>query len=93
MDARDQGGGTALHGCVWFKRAEVANAIIGSGRADLNARDNRGYTALHFCVDKRDTKMAETLLAAGCDVDARNAQGFQQLTQKLHPTVTQLPTP
>src|SRR5688572_553650 len=43
-------------------------------KPDLNARDAEGNTALHIAALNHDRAAVDALLAAGAEVDARNAE-------------------
>ncbi len=69
IDARESGGGTALHAAVASDRPELVPALIEAG-ADLEARSGSG-TPLAYAVRRRRPRMVRALLTAGADPNGR----------------------
>ena len=63
VNARDGGGGPALHWAVGGGRTEIVELLLDHG-ADVAARDSHGQTALDLAV-KRDRTELAALLKAG----------------------------
>jgi hypothetical protein len=53
----------------------AAEALVRSGRADLNARNGASETPLHRAVEKGMTSLARALVQQGADVRARSKNG------------------
>ncbi|MDR3200981.1 MAG: ankyrin repeat domain-containing protein [Spirochaetales bacterium] len=79
VDERDSYGGTALHGAMFIKNAEIVKLLIQHGY-DINAIGPRnGYTPLHDAVWANYPEGAKLLLAAGADAAIKNHDGLTPL--------------
>ena len=73
INARDEDGGTPLHGAAFFGQAEVAEMLIQEG-ADVNARNNNGVTPLDVsALDWETTKYIAALLRIELDEEELKA--------------------
>ncbi|MDN5248219.1 MAG: ankyrin repeat domain-containing protein [Wolbachia endosymbiont of Tyrophagus putrescentiae] len=73
VNARDQGGFTALYGAVFKGKIESVKALI-KGGIEVNARDCEGCTALHYASMTEDGIVVE-LIKSGADTNARDSCG------------------
>jgi ankyrin repeat protein len=79
VDERDSYGGTALHGAMFIKKADIVKLLIDHGY-DINAIGPRnGYTPLHDAVWANYPEGAKLLLAAGADSTLKNHDGLTPL--------------
>jgi ankyrin repeat protein len=79
VDKRDSYGGTALHGAMFIKNADIVTLLIKYGY-DVNAVGPRnGYTPLHDAVWANYPEGAKLLIAAGADVTVKNHTGLTAL--------------
>jgi hypothetical protein len=93
VNAKTQGGYTALHAAVGNDREEVVEELLRRG-ADVNARDNTGQTALHVAASWGNVSIARRLVAAGADpmatvtgtTDTPRAVAQRQLAQRADRT-------
>jgi ankyrin repeat protein len=69
IDSRDNNQCTALHEAARYGDAEFVIYLIGKG-ADVNARAYNQFTPLHLTDD---VEIAKVLIAAGADLEARDA--------------------
>ena len=73
IDARDEYGGTPLHGAAFFGQAEVAEMLIQEG-ADVNARNNEGAMPLDvLALDWETTEYIAALLRMELDEEELKA--------------------
>lgn len=66
IDAKGQGGSTALMIAIEEGNKEIAEQLIALG-ADLNARENEGGVALHMAVGRQDPDLLSLLIDRGAD--------------------------
>lgn len=79
VNARDNYGGTPLHGAaVHTKTSAVVTALVKAG-AKINARNEDGDTPLHHAVSHKYPGVVRALLKAEADVNARDKNGFTPL--------------
>ena len=64
VNAKDNGGWTALHYAAWHGRKEIVELLISKG-ADVNAKDNSGYTPLDRSTKRKHTEIADLLRTHG----------------------------
>jgi hypothetical protein len=74
VNAKDNIGGTPLHGVSPSKGEQVARLLLEKG-ADVNARDDYGRTPLHRASREWYTSIARLLLDRGADVNAKDREG------------------
>jgi ankyrin repeat protein len=80
-DATDAGGTSALVWAMSNDHRATARALVDAG-ADLRApAGNDGMTLLMLAAQQGNGRMVRTLLAAGAEVDARDASGNTALLQ------------
>ncbi|MDR3200076.1 MAG: ankyrin repeat domain-containing protein [Spirochaetales bacterium] len=79
VDERDSYGGTALHGAMFIKNAEIVKLLIQHGY-DVNAIGPRnGYTPLHDAIWANYPEGAKLLIVAGADAAIKNHDGLTPL--------------
>ncbi len=83
VNARDDGGHTALHLAVFHDQPAIIAWLLDRG-ANVNCRTGIGTTPLRHAVRWRRLNAARHLLSAGCYVDERDKHGETPL---LEPTV------
>ncbi len=79
IGACDGNGNTSLHDAAAKCNREVVESLLLHG-ADIDCRNERQATPLHLCR-KRD--MVNLLTAKGCDVNARDVDGYSALHSML----------
>jgi uncharacterized protein len=73
-------GYTALHFAAFFAKPEAARALLDAGApVDVAARNEMRVQPLHSAAAGRHTEICRLLLAAGADLNARQAGGFTPL--------------
>lgn len=70
IDARDDGGTTALHWAAMYGRLRVAVMLIRAG-AKVDARDSNGFTPFTHAAGEGCAPIVKLLLRAGANVNAR----------------------
>ncbi len=66
VNARDAGGGPALHWAVGGGKSEIVSLVLAHG-ADLTARDRHGQTALGLAIKRGQRHIADLLRRAGAE--------------------------
>lgn len=80
LDAVSADGYTALHFAAFFAKPEAARILIDAGaRVDVVAGNEMRVQPLHSAAAGHDRDICRMLLAAGAQVDARQAGGFSPL--------------
>ncbi|MFO0110280.1 MAG: ankyrin repeat domain-containing protein, partial [Alphaproteobacteria bacterium] len=74
LEARDNGGDTALHYAAIYGHTATLQALLAAG-AESEARDVWGDTALHCAAINDRTATAQALLAAGAEIEVRDVWG------------------
>jgi ankyrin repeat protein len=73
-------GYTALHFASFFAKPEAARTLLEAGApVDVTADNDQRVQPLHSAAAGRQTEICRLLLAAGADVNARQAGGFTPL--------------
>ncbi len=74
VDARDEGGATALVAAAYGNHVEVARLLVAAG-ADVNAKDDTEQSAFLIATSEvgDDTRLLELTLGNGADVDAKDS--------------------
>jgi ankyrin repeat protein len=73
-------GYTALHFAAFFAKPEAARTLLESGAAvDTVAENEMRVQPLHSAAAGRQIEICRLLLAAGAEIDARQAGGFTPL--------------
>jgi ankyrin repeat protein len=85
VEARDEGGGTALIAAAGHGEADVVRLLLDKG-ADIEAKDNEGITALIAAacdcpiIDMPDTDdSVRLLLENGANIEAKDKRGYTAL--------------
>jgi ankyrin repeat protein len=79
VDQRDNFGGTALHGAMFKKNADIVKVLIQYGY-DIDAvGPSNGYTPLHDAVWANYPEGAKLLITAGADLAIKNHSGLTPL--------------
>ena len=84
VNARDDGGRTALHVAADRGHLEIVEFLVGAG-ADVNAKSGTGWTALHAAARGPlfgaggHLDVVEFLVGAGADVNAKRDNGWTAL--------------
>lgn len=68
--------------CVKMGMVKAVRKAL-AGRPDVNIRDIHGRSAMHSAVHLNDTRMMACLIEAGCEIDARDRQGYTPLLYAL----------
>ncbi|OQR86441.1 hypothetical protein ACHHYP_10547 [Achlya hypogyna] len=79
VDAQDENGYTPLQAAVSYNQVELVSFLLTKG-ATVSLGDNDDETPLHFC---ESIEVAEILLAAGANLNAKNAEGRTPLDAAL----------
>ncbi|KAL2675550.1 hypothetical protein Neosp_011737 [[Neocosmospora] mangrovei] len=76
---------TALIAATCWGHTEIVEALLGSGRTDLNIQDEDRWAALHFASNKGDSKVVELLLQhdANVHLDTDDGQTALHLASKM----------
>lgn len=74
VNARDDGGYTALWGAIDDNKLEILQYLESHG-ADLHVCDDEGSTLLHYAAEYEEEKVFHYLLQKGLDRNVRNFKG------------------
>jgi ankyrin repeat protein len=78
VNARDNGGATALMLAVINNRPAIVRALFARG-ADINARTKAGWAALTYAAWKGNTELVRMLIDSGADVTFTDKRGWTAL--------------
>ena len=78
VNAKDNGGWTALHWAADTNAVDIVALLLGNG-ANINARNNNDFTALHTAAYFNAQETAALLLARGADINAKTDRGWTAL--------------
>ena len=83
ISARDQSGGTPLHGAAEAENPNIVRALI-AARADVAAQDQRGRTPLLLATTRvKNVEVARQLLKAGADPSTADVNGRTPLHEAV----------
>jgi ankyrin repeat protein len=66
---------TPLHYCCSQGQAQLAEALLATGRLDVNKPGAQGWYALHLAVRRGSLPCVQLLLRHGAGVDVKTDQG------------------
>lgn len=75
----DHEGNTTLHHACYQNQSEVVEALISTGRVDVNALNDTGDTPLSMACENQNVYLVEILLKAGADPNRKLLDGFSPL--------------
>lgn len=69
----------ALYDALFYNHDDAADYLINSGKIDMNRATRSGEYLLHAALHGGTSDMADKIIAAGADVNVKNAQGMGPL--------------
>ncbi|EAX97289.1 hypothetical protein TVAG_123390 [Trichomonas vaginalis G3] len=74
INAKYEGGKTALHIAAYYHSKETAELLISHG-ININEKDNDGETALHIAAFHNSKEIAELLISHGININEKDNDG------------------